>query len=528
MKIVIPGGSGHLGTLLARAFYPQHEVVVLSRRRALRPWRTVAWDGVNLGTWAGEIDGADVVINLAGRSVNCRYTGRTAARSSSRACSRRASSARPSPRAQNPPHLWLQASTATIYAHRSDAANDEDTRHPRRHEPDAPRRGDSASRSATQWERAVDDAKTPRTRKVKLRTAIVMTPDAGTPSPSSSTWSASASAARPATGGSSCRGFITTISSAPFASSSISDFISGVVNIAAPNPLPNADFMRAIRKAWGIPFGIPRGTASARSRRVPPPHRDRTAAQEPARRPGRLTQNGFQFSIRTGRSGARAVRRMARAARTPVRCAARAADVVTYSLRVATAKAEETRERILDAALQPLPPARLRRDDHARYRRRGGRGHGGGVLLLPVEGRAGHGVLRAHGRGGARDHPAARSTRSRDLGKRIRAIIDKQLAAVRRASPADGRAGAHRHRSEASALAVRRRDQRRCATTASTFFARRSSIRSRRCRRISPPICRGCSGCIRWASSSSGCSTNRAASAARARCSTARSTSSCG
>ena len=73
MKIVIPGGSGHLGTLLARAFYPQHEVVVLSRRRSLRPWRTVAWDGVNLGSWAGEIDGADVVINLAGRSVNCRY-----------------------------------------------------------------------------------------------------------------------------------------------------------------------------------------------------------------------------------------------------------------------------------------------------------------------------------------------------------------------------------------------------------------------------------------------------------------------
>jgi NAD dependent epimerase/dehydratase family len=74
MKIVIPGGSGHLGTLLARAFYPQHEVVVLSRRRAMRPWRTVWWDGVNLNSWAGEIDGADVVINLAGRSVNCRYT----------------------------------------------------------------------------------------------------------------------------------------------------------------------------------------------------------------------------------------------------------------------------------------------------------------------------------------------------------------------------------------------------------------------------------------------------------------------
>src|ERR1044071_5194032 len=73
MKIIIPGGSGHLGTLLARAFHDQHEVVVLSRRQRVRPWRTVVWDGKTLGDWVSEIDGADGVINLAGRSVNCRY-----------------------------------------------------------------------------------------------------------------------------------------------------------------------------------------------------------------------------------------------------------------------------------------------------------------------------------------------------------------------------------------------------------------------------------------------------------------------
>src|SRR5687768_8728369 len=74
MKIVIPGGSGQVGTLLARAFVADgHEVVVLSRKPLKVPWRVVFWDGETVGGWAAELDGADVVVNLAGRSVNCRY-----------------------------------------------------------------------------------------------------------------------------------------------------------------------------------------------------------------------------------------------------------------------------------------------------------------------------------------------------------------------------------------------------------------------------------------------------------------------
>ncbi|MEM6315154.1 MAG: NAD-dependent epimerase/dehydratase family protein, partial [Planctomycetota bacterium] len=74
MKIVIPGGSGQIGTVLARHFQAAgHDVVVLSRKPTQAPWRTVAWDARSAGDWCGEIDGADVVINLAGRSVDCRY-----------------------------------------------------------------------------------------------------------------------------------------------------------------------------------------------------------------------------------------------------------------------------------------------------------------------------------------------------------------------------------------------------------------------------------------------------------------------
>ena len=128
MKFVIPGGSGQVGTILARAFHAdKHDVVVLSRKPVAAPWRTAPWDGQSLGSWAAEIDGTDVVINLAGRSVNCRYTrANMDAIMDSRVDSTRAVGEAIA-RASRPPRLWLQASTATIYSHRFDAANDEFT-----------------------------------------------------------------------------------------------------------------------------------------------------------------------------------------------------------------------------------------------------------------------------------------------------------------------------------------------------------------------------------------------------------------
>ena len=113
MRIVIPGGSGQIGTILARAFHRDgHDVVVLSRQSQMRPWRVVQWDGASLGAWQREIDGADVVVNLAGRSVNCRYS----AENRHEILESRVQSTRvvgeAIARAQPPPRLWLQASTA--------------------------------------------------------------------------------------------------------------------------------------------------------------------------------------------------------------------------------------------------------------------------------------------------------------------------------------------------------------------------------------------------------------------------------
>ena len=115
MRIVIPGGSGQVGTVLARAFHGDgHDVVVLSRRPDIRPWRVVSWDGATLGNWQREVDGCDAVINLTGRSVNCRYTraNRTEIRQSRLLSTRVVGQA--IARATRPPRVWLQASTATI------------------------------------------------------------------------------------------------------------------------------------------------------------------------------------------------------------------------------------------------------------------------------------------------------------------------------------------------------------------------------------------------------------------------------
>jgi uncharacterized protein len=258
LKVAIPGGSGQVGTMLARHFHRDgHEVVVLSRRPTSTPWRTIAWDAQTLGSWAAELDGASAVINLAGRSVNCRYTSANRrAILESRVHSTRVVG-QAIAQAHNPPPVWLQASTATIYAHRFEAPNDEDTGILGSSEPDAPASWRFSIDVATAWEKAVDEAPTPRTRKVKLRSAMTMSPDPG------GVFDVLLGLVRWGLGGTAGNGrqYVSWIHEHDFVRA-VSwliehDEIEGPVNLAAPNPLPNADFMRMLRQAWGISFGLP-------------------------------------------------------------------------------------------------------------------------------------------------------------------------------------------------------------------------------------------------------------------------------
>ena len=258
MRVVIPGGSGQVGTVLARAFQREgHEVVILSRRPDVRPWRVVAWDGETRGEWRREIDGCDVVINLAGRSVNCRYTAANRQEIlDSRVLSTRVIGEAIA-RAERPPRVWLQASTATIYAHRYDGANDERSGILGGSEPSAPDSWRFSIDVATAWERAFNETVTVRTRKIALRSAMTMSPDPG------GIFDTLLGLAR--------RGLLGTAGNGRQFTSWIhfDDFVAavrwliehndvdGVVNVAAPNPLPNAEFVRVLREAYGAPFGLP-------------------------------------------------------------------------------------------------------------------------------------------------------------------------------------------------------------------------------------------------------------------------------
>src|SRR5687768_8304392 len=177
MKVVIPGGTGQIGRVLSRTLQARGDEVVVLSRGGTSKARVVQWDGATLGPWVDEIDGADVVINLAGRNVNCRYTDRNLKEMmSSRIDSTRVVGLAIE-KAARPPRVWLQMSTATIYAHRFDAPNDELMGHIGGEEPDAPPYWKRSIEIAKAWERTQHEASTPHTRKVALRSAMVMSPD---------------------------------------------------------------------------------------------------------------------------------------------------------------------------------------------------------------------------------------------------------------------------------------------------------------------------------------------------------------
>jgi uncharacterized protein (TIGR01777 family) len=299
MKVIIPGGSGHLGSILGRDFERDgHEVVILSRNGR------VGWDGRTIGPWAAEVDGADVVINLAGRSVNCRYNKRNRAEIlNSRVHSTRVVGEAIA-RAARPPRLWLQASTATIYAHRYDAPNDENGLLGGG-ETSAPETWRFSIEVARAWERAVDEADVPSTRKVRLRSAIVMSPEPEGPFDVLLNLVRHGLGRRAGDG----RQYVSWIHYRDFVDA-IRWIIShknlaGSINAAAPHPLPNADFMAALREAWGIRFGLPASRWMLEVGAVL--LRTETELILKSRRviPGRLVESGFSFKHPTWPEAAR-------------------------------------------------------------------------------------------------------------------------------------------------------------------------------------------------------------------------------
>jgi hypothetical protein len=154
--------------------------------------------------------------------------------------------------------VWLQAGTATLYAHRYDADNDEATGIVGGAEPGVPAAWRFSTEVATAWERAVEEAATPGTRRVVLRSAMVMSPDRG------GVFDALLSLGRLGLGGryGDGRQYVSWIHERDFVRAVrwllAHGEVEGAVNVCAPGPLPNAEFMRELRAAGGIRFGPPK------------------------------------------------------------------------------------------------------------------------------------------------------------------------------------------------------------------------------------------------------------------------------
>jgi uncharacterized protein len=255
-RIILAGGSGFLGRVLADYFAARGmDIVILIRNPKTQAGliREVRWDGVTVGEWRKELEGARAVINLAGISVNCRYH----ARNRKRMLDSRLESTRVLGEAiaqcTNPPPVWLNSSTATIYKHTFGPTWDE-----------AGEIGGCAEAKdifsvflAVEWERVFNEASTPRTRKVALRSAMVLGHAKNSVLPNM------LRLGRLGLGGSLAGGhqFVSWIHQEDFCRAVEwiieHENTSGAVNLAAPNPVGNADFMATIRKVCHRRFGLP-------------------------------------------------------------------------------------------------------------------------------------------------------------------------------------------------------------------------------------------------------------------------------
>ncbi|HEY1422137.1 MAG TPA: TIGR01777 family oxidoreductase [Candidatus Acidoferrum sp.] len=297
-RIVLVGGRGQVGTLLARHFHALgDEVVVIARTTYSAPWKLVAWNGERAGPWVEELESTDVVINLAGRSVNCRYNRsnrREILESRVRSTQLLGEVIGSLPA---PPKVWLNASTATIYRHALDRAMDEVSGEIGGMEAGAPDSWRFSIEVAQAWEQAFFAADTPKTRKVALRSAMTMSPDRG------GVFDALLRLVRFGLGGAAGSGeqFVTWIHEMDFVRAVefviAHQEIEGVVNVASPKPIPNTEFMKSLREAWGIGYGLDAnqwmlevGVFLLRTE---------TELILKSRRviPGRLLESGFQFQF---------------------------------------------------------------------------------------------------------------------------------------------------------------------------------------------------------------------------------------
>lgn len=249
-KIILAGGSGFLGKLLTDHFIKQGcEVVILTRKAShvFNNVQYVNWDAKNQRDWIHHLEGADLVVNLNGKSVDCRYT--TKNKQLIYATRRDATEAlgKAILNCQQPPSCWINASSATIYRYSIDQAMDEYTGEI----------GEGFSVDVCkQWEKSFNKFELASTRKVIMRIGIVLGKHGGAIKPLKML-------TRLGLGGKQGSGqqYMSLLHEIDF--NNAVDFLfknteaNGIYNVVSPNPITNKDFMHFLRKSLSIPFGMP-------------------------------------------------------------------------------------------------------------------------------------------------------------------------------------------------------------------------------------------------------------------------------
>lgn len=249
-KIVLAGGSGYLGKVLQDYFSDKAtEIMLLSRKAgpAKDNVRHMLWDGRTAGPWTDALNGCDLLVNLCGKNVNCRYTPANQAEIIRSRTEPTALLGNVIATLPNPPKVWINLASATIYRHAEDRPQDELT-------------GDIGTGFSIDvcnaWEQTFSNAHAPATKKIVLRTGIVFGRRDGV-------YPRLRNLVLTGLGG--CQGhggqYVSWMHELDFARSVDWLFHNGrdgeIYNATAPAAITNAEMMRIIRTTLGVPFGLP-------------------------------------------------------------------------------------------------------------------------------------------------------------------------------------------------------------------------------------------------------------------------------
>jgi len=249
-KIILAGGNGYVGTVLANYYRDLvKEIIILARTPKDQDGniKTLVWDGKTQGAWVKELPGADMLINLCGKNVNCRYTEKNKAAIIASRVLPTTVLGEVIAGLTNPPALWINVTSATIYRHAEDRPQDEET-------------GEIGTGFSIdvcrKWEETFFNIDTPKTRKIALRMSIVMGAADGA-------FPRLLNLVKFGLGGMQGNGqqYVSWVHEQDTARCTEWLFdhpeMDGVINCTAPTPIKNKVFMSYIRQACHMPFGLP-------------------------------------------------------------------------------------------------------------------------------------------------------------------------------------------------------------------------------------------------------------------------------